>query len=200
MKEDIIAANISGLRSDIQSLAKQIAAWSRSFAQQATPAPQTQIDEKHLAAAIADLIHTDIKSRLQNDKDIVNTVVSAYDRVAKHYSEDINTTHNCLKQNNSYLQLTEKRYKELAATVAAVKRNADPPSIPQTMEAIPRFLFVTYPWYWVRRIYHSSHFRQYLLLCMSFILMLSVFTTILLAYDNVRMRRVGNASYYNSNR
>lgn len=37
MKEDIIAANISGLRSDIQSLAKQIAAWSRSFAQQATP-------------------------------------------------------------------------------------------------------------------------------------------------------------------
>ena len=89
MKEDIIAANISGLRSDIQSLAKQIAAWSRSFAQQATPAPQTQIDEKYLAAAIADRIHTDIKSRLQNDKEFVNTVVSAYDRVAKQYSEDI---------------------------------------------------------------------------------------------------------------
>lgn len=200
MKEDIIAANISGLRSDIQSLTKQIAAWSQSFAQQATPAPQTQIDEKHLAAAIADRIHTDIKSRLQNDKEFVNTVVSAYDRVVKQYSEDINTTHNCLKQNNSYLQLTEKRYKELAATVAAVKRHADPPSIPQTMEAIPRFLFITYPWYWVRRIYHSSHFRQYLLLCMSFILMLSVFMTMLVAYDNVRMRRVGNASYYNSNR
>ena len=200
MKEDIIAANISGLRSDIQSLAKQIAAWSQSLAQQATPAPQTQIDEKQLAAAIADLIHTDIKSRLQNDKEFVNTVVSAYDRVAKQYSEDINTTHNCLKQNNSYLQLTEKRYKELAATVAAVKRHADPPSIPQTMEAILRFLFITYPWYWVRRIYHSSHFRQYLLLCMSFILMLSVFMTMLVAYDNVRMRRVGNASYYNSNR
>ena len=190
MKEDIIAANISGLRSDIQSLAKQIAAWSQSLAQQAIPAPQTQIDEKQLAAAIADRIHTDIKSRLQNDKEFVNTVVSAYDRVAKQYSEDINTTHNCLKQNNSYLQLTEKRYKELAATV----------SIPQTMEAIPRFLFVTYPWYWVRRIYHSSHFRQYLLLCMSFILMLSVFMTMLVAYDNVRMRRVGNTSYYNSNR
>lgn len=75
-------------------------------------APQTQIDEKQLAAAIADRIHTDIKSRLQNDKEFVNTVVSAYDRVAKQYSEDINTTHNCLKQNNSYLQLTEKRYKE----------------------------------------------------------------------------------------
>lgn len=200
MKEDIIAANISGLRSDIQSLAKQIAAWSQSLAQQATPAPQMQIDEKQLAAAIADRIHTDIKSRLQNDKEFVNTVVSAYDRVVKQYSEDINTTHNCLKQNNSYLQLTEKRYKELAATVAAVKRHADPPSIPQTMEAIPRFLFVTYPWYWVRRIYHSSHFRQYLLLCMSFILLLSVFMTMLVAYDNVRMRRVGNASYYNSNR
>ena len=193
MKEDIIAANISGLRSDIQSLAKQIAAWSQSLAQQAIPAPQTQIDEKQLAAAIADRIHTDIKSRLQNDKEFVNTVV-------RQYSEDINTTHNCLKQNNSYLQLTEKRYKELAATVAAVKRHADPPSIPQTMEAIPRFLFVTYPWYWVRRIYHSSHFRQYLLLCMSFILMLSVFMTMLVAYDNVRMRRVGNTSYYNSNR
>ena len=183
MKEDIIAANISGLRSDIQSLAKQIAAWSQSLAQQAIPAPQTQIDEKQLAAAIADRIHTDIKSRLQNDKEFVNTVVSAYDRVAKQYR-----------------QLTEKRYKELAATVAAVKRHADPPSIPQTMEAIPRFLFVTYPWYWVRRIYHSSHFRQYLLLCMSFILMLSVFMTMLVAYDNVRMRRVGNTSYYNSNR
>ena len=122
MKEDIIAANISGLRSDIQSLAKQIAAWSRSFAQQATPAPQTQIDEKQLVAAIADLIHTDIKSRLQNDKEFVNTVASAYDRVAKQYSADINTTHNCLKQNNSYLQLTEKRYKELAATDLFLRR------------------------------------------------------------------------------
>ena len=48
MKEDIIAANISGLRSDIQSLTKQIAAWSQSLAQQATPAPQTQIDEQQL--------------------------------------------------------------------------------------------------------------------------------------------------------
>ncbi|MDD6672046.1 MAG: hypothetical protein PUE52_09555 [Prevotella sp.] len=52
----------------------------------------------------------------------------------------------------------------------------------------------------IQRIYHSSHFRQYLLLCMSFIPMLSVFMTILVVYDNVRMRRVGNASYYNSNR
>ena len=41
----------------------------------------------------------------------------------------------------------------------------------------------------IRRIYHSSHFRQYLLLCMSFILLLSVFMTILMANDNVRMKR-----------
>ncbi len=30
------------------------------------------------------------------------------------------------------------------------------PSIPQTMKALPRFIFMTYPWYWIKCIEAST--------------------------------------------
>lgn len=63
------------------------------------------------------------------------------------------------------------------------------PPIPQTMKALPRFIFLTYPWYWIKRMYRSKHFRQFLVICMACILAVSLFLTIFLAYDNAQLRR-----------
>ncbi|KIP57366.1 hypothetical protein ST42_04315, partial [Prevotella pectinovora] len=61
--------------------------------------------------------------------------------------------------------------------------------IPQIIKALPRFIFMTYPWYWIKRIYRSEHFRQFLVVCMACLHALSVFLTIFLAYDNAQLRR-----------
>ena len=63
------------------------------------------------------------------------------------------------------------------------------PSIPQTMKALPRFIFMTYPWYWIKRMYRSEHFCTFLIICMACLLAISLFLTIFLAYDNAQLRR-----------
>ena len=60
--------------------------------------------------------------------------------------------------------------------------------IPQTMKALPRFIFLSYPWYWIKRMYRSEYFRQFLVICMACLLAISVFLTIFLAYDNAQLR------------
>lgn len=72
---------------------------------------------------------------------------------------------------------------------AKKSRAIEQPPIPQTMKALPRFIFMSYPWYWLKRMYRSEHFRQFLVICMACILAVSVFLTIFLAYDNAQMRR-----------
>ena len=49
-----------------------------------------------------------------------------------------------------------------------------------------------YPWYWIKRMYRSEHFRTFLVICMTCLLAVSVFLTIFLAYDNAQLRKVNN--------
>ena len=102
-------------------------------------------------------------------------------------------TANCNKNAetlNRNIQLTEKRYAAMMKLMQEKKsKTIEQPPIPQTMKALPRFIFMTYPWYWIKRMYRSEHFRQFLVICMACLLAVSVFLTILLAYDNVQMRR-----------
>lgn len=44
-----------------------------------------------------------------------------------------------------------------------------------------------YPFYWIKRLYRSEHFRQFLVICMACALVISVFLTIFLAYDNAQL-------------
>lgn len=102
-------------------------------------------------------------------------------------------TANCNKKAetlNRNIQLTEKRYAAMTRLMQAKKSKAiEQPPIPQTMKALPRFIFMSYPWYWLKRMYRSEHFRQFLVICMACILAVSIFQTIFLAYDNAQMRR-----------
>lgn len=58
----------------------------------------------------------------------------------------------------------------------------------ETMFLTRTFIFLTYPWYWIKRMYRSKHFRQFLVICMACALAVSVFLTIFLAYDNAQLR------------
>ena len=188
MKEDIIAANLSSLRSDIQALPQRIA---EELNQNATEQSDSslQIDETKVASLIFDAVSIALKSRLYDDEKYVDKLVSVFTELANMYNT---VTANCNKNAetiNRNIQLTEKRYAAMMKLIQAKKSKAieQPPIIPQTMKALPRFIFLTYPWYWIKRMYRSKHFRQFLVICMVCLLAVSVFLTIFLAYDNAQM-------------
>ena len=128
--------------------------------------------------------------RLYDDEKYVDKLVSVFTELANMYNT---VTANCNKNAetiNRNIQLTEKRYATMIKLTQAKKsKTIEPPSMPQTMKALPRFIFLSYPWYWIMRMYRSEHFRQFLVICMACLLVVSVFLTIFLAYDNAQLRR-----------
>lgn len=189
MKKDIIAANLSSLRADIQALPQKIA---EGLNQNATEQSDSslQIDETKVASLISDAVSTALQSRLYDDEKYVDKLVSVFTELANMYNI---VTANCNKNAetiNRNIQLTEKQYVAMMKLMQAKKSKAiEPPSIPQTLKDLPRFIFLTYPWYWIKRMYRSKHFRLFLVICMACLLAISVFLTIFLAYDNAQMRR-----------
>ena len=189
MKEDIIAANISSLRSDIQALPQRIAKeLQRNNLETSTPSKK--LDEDKLTELISRSIDVALQSRLYDDEKYVDKIVDSFTELANMYNT---VTANCNKNAetlNRNIQLTEKQYAAMMVLMQAKKsKTIEQPPIPQTMKALPRFIFMKYPWYWIKRMYQSEHFRQFLVVCMACLLAVSVFLTIFLAYDNAQLRR-----------
>ena len=189
MKEDIIAANLSSLRSDIQALPQRIA---EELNQNATEQSDSslQIDETKVASLISNAVSTALQSRLYDDEKYVDKLVSVFTELANMYNT---VTANCNKNAealNRNIQLTEKRYAAIADLMQTKKsKSVKQPPIPQTTKDLPRFIFLIYPWYWIKRMYRSEHFRTFLVICMACALVVSVFLTMFLAYDNAQLRR-----------
>ena len=188
MKEDIIAANLSSLRSDIQALPQRIAKELQRNNPE-TSTPSQKLDEDKLTELISQAVDVALQSRLYDDEKYVDKIVGSFTELANMYNT---VTANCNKNAetmNRNIQLTEKRYTAMMVLMRAKQSKAiEQPPIPQTMKALPRFIFMTYPWYWIKRMYRSEHFRQFLVICMACLLAVSVFLTIFLAYDNAQMR------------
>ena len=188
MKEDIIAANLSNLRADIQALPQRIAEeLQRNNLETSTPSQK--LDDDNLTELISQAVDVALQSRLYDDEKYVDKIVGSFTELANMYNT---VTANCNKNAetiNRNIQLTEKRYAAMMKLMQAKKSKAiEPPSIPQTLKDLPRFIFLTYPWYWIKRMYRSKHFRQFLVICMACALAVSVFLTIFLAYDNAQLR------------
>ena len=188
MKEDIIAANLSSLRSDIQALPQRIAKELQRNNPE-TSTPSHKLDEEKLTELISQAIDAALQSRLYDDEKYVDKIVGSFTELAKMYNT---VTANCNKNAetlNRNIQLTEKRYAAMMKFMQAKKSKAiELPSMPQTLKDLPRFIFLTYPWYWIKRMYRSEHIRQFLVICMACILAVSLFLTIFLAYDNAELR------------
>ena len=189
MKEDIIAANLSSLRSDIQALPQRISEELQRNTPE-TSTPSQKLDDDKLTELISQAVDVALQSRLYDYEKYVDKIVGSFTELANMYNT---VTANCNKNAetlNRNIQLTEKRYAAMMVLMQAKKsKTIEQPPIPQTMKALPRFIFLTYPWYWMKRMYRSEHFRQFLLICMACLLAVSVFLTIFLAYDNAQLRR-----------
>ena len=161
MKEDIIAANLSSLRADIQALPQKIA---EELNQNATEQSDSslQIDETKVASLISDAVSTTLQSRLYDDEKYVDKLVSVFTELANMYNT---VTANCNKNAetiNRNIQLTEKRYAAMMKLMQEKKsKTIEQPPIPQTIKALPRFIFMSYPWYWIKRCIEASTFVSF---------------------------------------
>lgn len=189
MKEDIIAANLSSLRSDIQALPQRISEELQRNNPE-TSTPSQKLDDDNLTELISQAVDVALQSRLYDDEKYVDKIVGSFTELANMYNTVTANYNKNAETLNRNIQLTEKRYAAMMKLMQKKKSKAiEQPPIPQTMKALPRFIFMTYPWYWIKRMYRSEHFRQFLVICMACLLAVSVFLTIFLAYDNVQMRR-----------
>ena len=189
MKEDIIAANLSNLRADIQALPQRISEELQRNNPE-TSTPSQKLDDDKLTELISQVIDVALRSRFYDDEKYVDKIVGSFTELANMYNI---VTANCNKNAetlNRNIQLTDKRYAAMMVLMQAKKsKTIEQPPIPQTMKALPRFIFLSYPWYWIKRMYRSEHFRQFLFICMACLLAVSVFLTIFLAYDNAQMKK-----------
>lgn len=85
MKEDIIAANLSSLRADIQALSQKI---TEELNQNATEQSDSslQIDETKVASLISDAVSTALQSRLYDDEKYVDKIVGSFTELANMYN------------------------------------------------------------------------------------------------------------------
>ena len=166
--------------------------FTKYYQQRNNPEPSTpsqKLDEDNLTELISQAIDVDLQSRLYDDGKYVDKIVGSFTELANMYNI---VTANCNKNAetlNRNIQLTEKRYAAMMKLMQAKKSKTIEHLIPQTIKALPRFIFMTHPWYWIKKMYRSERFRQFLVICMACLLAVSVFLTIFLAYDNAQMRR-----------
>lgn len=155
-----------------------------------TLTPSQKLDDDKLTELISQAVDMALQSRLYDDEKYVDKIVGSFTELANMYNI---VTANCNKNAetlNRNIQLTEKRYTVMMKLMQEMKsKTIEQPPIPQTMKALPRFIFLTYPWYWIKKMYRSKHFRLFLVICMACALAVSVFLTIFLAYDNAQLRR-----------
>lgn len=87
----------------------------------------------------------------------VDKIVGSFTELTNMYNT---VTANCNKNAetlNRNIQLTEKRYAAMMRLMQAKKSRAiEQPPILQTKKALPRFIFMSYPWYWIKRMYRSK--------------------------------------------
>ncbi len=155
-----------------------------------TLTPSQKLDDDKLTELISQAVDMALQSRLYDDEKYVDKIVGSFTELANMYNI---VTANCNKNAetlNRNIQLTEKRYTAMMVPMQEMKsKTIEQPPIPQTIKASPRFIFLTYPWYWIKKMYRSKHFRLFLVICMACALAVSVFLTIFLAYDNAQLRR-----------
>lgn len=84
MKEDIIAANLSNLRADIQALPQRIAEeLQRNNLETSTPSQK--LDDDNLTELISQAVDVALQSRLYDDEKYVDKIVGSFTELANMY-------------------------------------------------------------------------------------------------------------------
>ena len=203
MKEDIIAANLSSIRQSIEELKKN------NSSQSSKNVPNWNELENKIAQAAANEVRILLEKRQQKFKEeeekrkakteeCENSVSESYDditnklkRLAEYWDKVYHNFYQANKEQEKRKTAIEKM--EIQLTVIndyiqnSLQQPYEFPVMPHTPKGLISYILVEIPGYWGKRIWHSKHIKNLILIILVCLWAISIGVTGFIIRDNMAL-------------
>ena len=203
MKEDIIAANLSSIRQSIEELKKNNASQSPQNA------PIWDELENKTAQAAANEVRILLENRQKKFKEeeeqrkaeteeYQNSVSEGYDdiinklkRLSEYWDKVYHNFYHANKEQEKQKTAIENIEEQLTAINGFIQNSLQQPYefpvMPNTPKGLISYILADIPSYWAKRIWHSKHVRNLLLLILICLWVISIGVTGFIIRDNMAL-------------
>ena len=203
MKEDIIAANLSSIRQSIEELKKN------NSSQSSKNVPNWDELENKIAQAAANEVRILLEKRQQKfkeeeekrkakTKECENSVSESYDeiidklkRLAEYWDKVYHNFYQAIKEQEKRKTAFEKMEIQLTAINDYIRNSLQQPFefpiMPHTPKDLISYILIEIPGYWGKRIWHSKHIKNLILIILICLWAISIGVTGFIIRDNVAL-------------
>ena len=203
MKEDIIAANLSSIRQSIEELKKNNASQSPQNA------PNWDELENKIAQASANEVRILLEDRQKKFKEeeeqrkaeteeYQNSVSEGYDdiinklkRLSEYWDKVYHNFYHANKEQEKQKTAIEKIEAQLTAINDYIQNSLQQPYkfpvMPHTPKGLISYILVEIPGYWGKRIWHSKHVKNLILIILICLWVISIGVTGFIIRDNMAL-------------
>lgn len=210
MKEDIIAANLSSIRQSIEELKKN------NSSQFPPNVPNWEELENKIAQAAANEVRILLEKRQQKFKEEAekqkaeteehqNSVSEGYDdiinklkKLSEYWDKVYHNFYHANKEQEKQKTAIENIEEQLTAINSFIQNSLQQPYefplMPHSPKGLISYILADIPSYWAKRIWHSKHIRNLILIILICIWAISIGLTGFIIRDNVALHEK-NDSY-----
>ena len=203
MKEDIIAANLSSIRQSIEELKKN------NSSQSSKNVPNWDELENKIAQAAANEVRILLEKRQQKfkeeeekrkakTKECENSVSESYDeiidklkRLAEYWDKVYHNFYHANKEQEKQKTAIENIEKQLTAINGFIQNSLQQPYefpvMPNTPKGLISYILADIPSYWAKRIWHSKHVKNLMLIILICLWAISIGVTGFIIRDNMAL-------------
>ena len=203
MKEDIIAANLSSIRQSIEELKKN------NSSQSSKNVPNWDELKNKIAQATANEIRILLEKRQQKFKEeeekrkakteeYENSVSESYDditnklkRLAEYWDKVYHNFYHANKEQEKQKTAIEKIEAQLTAINDYIQNRLQQPYefpvMPNTPKGLISYILADIPSYWAKRIWHSKHVKNLILIILICLWTISIGLTGFIIRDNMAL-------------
>ena len=203
MKEDIIAANLSSIRQSIEELKKN------NSLQSSKNVPNWDELENKIAQAAANEVRILLEKRQQKFKEeekqrkaeteeYQNSVSEGYDdiinklkKLSEYWDKVYHNFYHANKEQEKQKTAIENIEEQLTAINGFIQNSLQQPYefpvMPNTPKGLISYILADIPSYWAKRIWHSKHIKNLILIILTCLWAISIGVTGFIIRDNVAL-------------
>ena len=203
MKEDIIAANLSSIRQSIEELKKN------NSSQSSKNVPNWDELENKIAPAAANEVRILLEKRQQKFKEeeeqrkaeteeYQNSVSEGYDdiinklkKLSEYWDKVYHNFYHANKEQEKQKTAIENIEEQLTAFNGFIQNSLQQPYefpvMPNTPKGLISYILADIPSYWAKRIWHSKHIKNLILIILICLWTISIGVTGFIIRDNVAL-------------
>lgn len=203
MKEDIIAANLSSIRQSIEELKKN------NSSQSSKNVPNWDELENKIAQAAANEVRILLEKRQQKFKEeekqrkaeteeYQNSVSEGYDdiinklkKLSEYWDRVYHNFYHANKEQEKQKTAIENIEEQLTAINGFIQNSLQQPYefpvMPNTPKGLISYILADIPSYWAKRIWHSKHIKNLILIILICLWTISIGVTGFIIRDNVAL-------------